>query len=94
MSASMSHRLGTAVTWSKASTVDGHAVLVLDRTPIRLAGPLAHLLLGLHVITAQQWRRRATTDWSAYLEAAEPEHNLPIDDGAGQPGATRTPLST
>ncbi|MGW6580630.1 hypothetical protein ACWF76_14770 [Streptomyces globisporus] len=51
-------------------------------------------MLGLHVITAQQWRRRATTDWSAYLEAAEPEHNLPIDDGAGQPRATRTPLST
>ncbi len=43
----MSHRLGTAVTWSKASTVDGHAVLVLDRTPIRLAGPLAHLLAEL-----------------------------------------------
>ncbi|WP_405691136.1 hypothetical protein [Streptomyces sp. NBC_00057] len=26
-------------------------------------------MLGLHVITAQQWRRRAATDWSAYLEA-------------------------
>lgn len=26
-------------------------------------------MLGLHVITAQQWRRRAATDWTAYLEA-------------------------
>lgn len=121
------------------STVDGHTVLVLDRTPIRLPALLAHLLaeladrpppsgwaansprrwlfpgnrpgqhlsgtvlarrlaahhipirparttaliqlaqdlppavlapmLGLHVITAVQWRRRAATDWSAYLEA-------------------------
>ncbi|MBZ9644322.1 hypothetical protein [Streptomyces sp. PSKA30] len=121
------------------SAVDGHTVLVLDRTPIRLPEPLARLLaelaeqprpsgwaansphrwlfpgirpgqhvsgtvlarrlaahhipirptrttalvqlaqdlppavlapmLGLHVITAQQWRLRAATDWSAYLEA-------------------------
>ncbi|MFE2729389.1 hypothetical protein [Kitasatospora sp. NPDC059327] len=120
-------------------TVDGHAVLLLDRTPIRLPEPLARLLadvvdqappggwaansprcwlfpgvrpgqhisasalsrrlaahhipirpgrttalvqlaqdippailapmLGLHVITAQQWRRRAATDWTAYLKA-------------------------
>ncbi|KOG22557.1 MULTISPECIES: hypothetical protein [Streptomyces] len=26
-------------------------------------------MLGLHVMTAQQWRRRAANDWSAYLEA-------------------------
>ncbi|UNZ21340.1 hypothetical protein [Streptomyces sp. 891-h] len=26
-------------------------------------------LLGLHVITAEQWRRRAVTDWTAYLQA-------------------------
>ncbi|MER6319999.1 hypothetical protein ABT237_40580 [Streptomyces sp. NPDC001581] len=26
-------------------------------------------LLGLHVVTATQWRRRAATDWTAYLEA-------------------------
>nr|WSU78263.1 hypothetical protein OG499_37370 [Streptomyces anulatus] len=26
-------------------------------------------MLGLHVITAQQWRRRASTDWTACLEA-------------------------
>ncbi|MFD3657801.1 hypothetical protein [Streptomyces sp. NPDC058620] len=121
------------------NTVDGHAVLVLDHTPIQLPEPLARLLadladqappsgwaansprrwlfpsirpgqhlsssalcrrlaahhipirparttaliqlaedlppavlapmLGLHVITAQQWRRRASTDWTAYLEA-------------------------
>lgn len=120
------------------STMDGHPVLVLDRTPIRLPAPLAVLLteliqrpvagwaanvprrwlfpgprpgghisavvlarrlaarqipirqtrttalielaqdlppailapmLGLHVITAQQWRHRAANDWTAYLEA-------------------------
>ncbi|MEW1892216.1 hypothetical protein [Streptomyces sp. NPDC085659] len=26
-------------------------------------------MLGLHVVTAQQWRQRAATDWSAYLAA-------------------------
>ncbi|GGT75594.1 hypothetical protein GCM10010207_85850 [Streptomyces atratus] len=26
-------------------------------------------LLGLHVITAEQWRRRAAADWTAYLQA-------------------------
>ncbi|WOX19911.1 hypothetical protein [Streptomyces solicathayae] len=26
-------------------------------------------MLGLHPITAQQWRRRAATDWTAYFEA-------------------------
>ncbi|MFF2549118.1 hypothetical protein ACFVUY_42055 [Kitasatospora sp. NPDC058063] len=26
-------------------------------------------MLGLHVVTAQQWRRRAATDWTAYLQA-------------------------
>ncbi|MFJ3791465.1 hypothetical protein [Kitasatospora sp. NPDC090091] len=26
-------------------------------------------LLGLHAVTAEQWRRRASTDWTAYLEA-------------------------
>ncbi|WP_198544864.1 MULTISPECIES: hypothetical protein [unclassified Streptomyces] len=125
------------------ATVDGHTVLILDRTPIRLPEPLALLLtkltrqeppggwaansprrwlfpgtrpgrhlsstvlarrltahripvrparttaliqlaqdlppailapmLGLHVITAQQWRRRAATDWTAYLEARRGE---------------------
>jgi hypothetical protein len=30
-------------------------------------------MLGLHVITTQQWRQRATTDWSAYLEARRTE---------------------
>ncbi|MFH8687464.1 hypothetical protein ACH4EC_11400 [Streptomyces anulatus] len=28
-------------------------------------------LLGLHVITALQWRRRAATDWTAYLQARQ-----------------------
>lgn len=121
------------------AAVDGHTVLVLDRTPIRVPEPLALLLseltrqeppagwaansprrwlfpstrpgqhisstvlarrlrahhipirparttalvqlaqdlppailapmLGLHAITAQQWRRRAATDWTAYLQA-------------------------
>ncbi|SCE05053.1 hypothetical protein GA0115237_10884 [Streptomyces sp. ScaeMP-6W] len=125
------------------ATVDGHTVLILDRTPIRLPEPLALLLtkltrqeppggwavnsprrwlfpgtrpgrhlsstvlarrltahhipvrparttalvqlaqdlppailapmLGLHIITAQQWRRRAVTDWTAYLEARRGE---------------------
>ncbi|MFD5978348.1 MULTISPECIES: hypothetical protein [Streptomyces] len=26
-------------------------------------------MLGLHVVTAQRWRQRAATDWSAYLAA-------------------------
>ncbi|MFE7403602.1 hypothetical protein [Streptomyces sp. NPDC057557] len=26
-------------------------------------------LLGFHGITAEQWRRRAATDWTAYLQA-------------------------
>ncbi|MEV0188293.1 hypothetical protein ACIPYS_07875 [Kitasatospora sp. NPDC089913] len=26
-------------------------------------------MLGLHVVTAQHWRRRAATDWTAYLQA-------------------------
>jgi hypothetical protein len=26
-------------------------------------------LLGLHAVTAEHWRRRAATDWTAYLEA-------------------------
>ncbi|WP_143660945.1 hypothetical protein [Streptomyces sp. st140] len=131
------------------STLNGHAVLVLNRTPIHLPGPLAHLLaelveqpapsgwaansprrwlfpgnrpgqhlsdtalarrltahhipiraarttalvqlaqdlppavlapmLGLHVITAAQWRRRAATDWSAYLEARR-TGTRPVDE--------------
>lgn len=133
------------------ATVDGHTVLLLDRTPIRLPESLALLLteltrreppggwaansprrwlfpgtrpglhisstvlarrltahhipvrqarttalvqlaqdlppailapmLGLHVITAQQWRRRAATDWAAYLEARRGE---PADRQATQ----------
>jgi hypothetical protein len=31
-------------------------------------------MLGLHPITAAQWRRRAGTDWAAYLEARLSTH--------------------
>jgi hypothetical protein len=134
-----------ALSTDALATVDGHTVLVLDRTPIRLPESLALLLteltrqeppggwaansprrwlfpgtrpglhisstvlarhltahhipvrqarttalvqlaqdlpaailapmLGLHVITAQQWRRLAATDWTAYLAEA----NQPAD---------------
>ncbi|MFD7877729.1 hypothetical protein ACFV5G_27130 [Streptomyces sp. NPDC059766] len=38
-------------------------------------------LFGLHVVTAEQWRRRAATDWAACLEARDtapqqPAHRL------------------
>jgi len=32
-------------------------------------------LLGLHVVTAEQWRRRASTAWAAYLEARSGQHS-------------------
>ncbi|MGW5868819.1 hypothetical protein ACWFRJ_42520 [Streptomyces sp. NPDC055239] len=44
--------------------------LAQDLPPVVLAP-----MLGLHVITAQQWRHRAANDWTAYLEArlADPQ---------------------
>nr|WSX54032.1 hypothetical protein OG409_37000 [Streptomyces sp. NBC_00974] len=39
-------------------------------------------MLGLHPITAQQWRRRAATDWTAYLEARSTSR-APGDDTTG-----------
>ncbi|GEB57137.1 hypothetical protein [Streptomyces gardneri] len=38
--------------------------LAQDMPPAALAP-----LLGMHVATAQQWRRRCGTDWTAYLQA-------------------------
>ncbi|EDX20308.1 hypothetical protein SSAG_00099 [Streptomyces sp. Mg1] len=35
--------------------------------PPAVLGPM----LGLHPITAVQWRRRATTGWTAYLQARQ-----------------------
>ncbi|MER5436048.1 hypothetical protein [Streptomyces sp. NPDC002588] len=34
-------------------------------------------LLGLHTVTAEQWRRRAATDWTAYLEARQTAQQQP-----------------
>ncbi|MGW6981118.1 hypothetical protein ACWGE1_16960 [Streptomyces sp. NPDC054932] len=39
-------------------------------------------MLGLHLITAQQWRRRAATDWTAHLEARSTSR-APGDDTTG-----------
>ncbi|MFE3073570.1 hypothetical protein [Streptomyces sp. NPDC059247] len=35
--------------------------------PPAVLGPM----LGIHPITAAQWRRRAATDWTAYLQARQ-----------------------
>ncbi|NJQ17175.1 hypothetical protein [Streptomyces bohaiensis] len=40
-------------------------VAVAQELPPAILGPM----LGLHPITASQWRRRAGTDWTAYLAA-------------------------
>ncbi|KOG45731.1 hypothetical protein ADK75_30215 [Streptomyces virginiae] len=43
--------------------------------PPAILGPM----LGLHPITATQWRRRAATDWTAYLQARQ----RALDTGTG-----------
>ncbi|MFE2582914.1 hypothetical protein [Streptomyces sp. NPDC059378] len=46
--------------------------------PPAVLGPM----LGLHPITAVQWRRRAATDWTAHLQARQGA----LTDGPAQPG--------
>ncbi|RSS53554.1 hypothetical protein EF912_18190 [Streptomyces sp. WAC07061] len=50
----------------RASRVTALVQLAEEMPPAVLAP-----LLGLHVITALQWRRRAATDWTAYLQARQ-----------------------
>ncbi|MCX5078478.1 hypothetical protein OG321_39255 [Streptomyces sp. NBC_00424] len=40
-------------------------VALAQDPPPAVLGPM----LGLHPVTAARWRRRASTDWTAYLEA-------------------------
>ncbi|MFE1805921.1 hypothetical protein [Streptomyces sp. NPDC059533] len=42
-------------------------VALAQDLPPAVLGPM----LGLHPVTAAQWRRRASTDWTAYLEARQ-----------------------
>ncbi|GAA3043622.1 hypothetical protein GCM10017562_75750 [Streptomyces roseofulvus] len=59
-------------------------------------------MLGLHPITAVQWRRRAVTDWTAYLQARTEagnqgqdrtgrQHQAQKSDRPGLPGAILHP---
>ncbi|MFK0258657.1 hypothetical protein [Streptomyces sp. NPDC090445] len=66
--------------------------------PPAVLGPM----LGLHPITAVRWRRRAATDWTAYLEARTAASDQGLDrtgrqhqalkpDRPGRPGAILHP---
>ncbi|MEB3965126.1 hypothetical protein OKJ48_33600 [Streptomyces kunmingensis] len=44
-------------------------VTLAQDLPPAVLGPM----LGLHPVTAAHWRRRAATDWTAYLQARQRE---------------------
>ncbi|WP_405546379.1 hypothetical protein OG590_37605 (plasmid) [Streptomyces goshikiensis] len=75
----------------------GALVALACDLPPAVLGPM----LGLHPITAVQWRSRAATDWTAYLKAStaaddqgqgrgRQRHAL-NPDRSGQPGAILYP---
>ncbi|MEV6734845.1 hypothetical protein [Streptomyces sp. NPDC051364] len=53
-------------------------VALAQDLPPAVLGPM----LGLHPVTAAQWRQRAATDWTAYLEARSTSR-APGDDTTG-----------
>lgn len=53
-------------------------VALAQDLPPAVLGPIP----GLHPVTAAQWRRRAVTDWTAYLEARSTSR-APGDDTTG-----------
>lgn len=56
-------RHGIAIRSSRATGL----IQLAEELPPAVLAPL----LGLHAITALQWRRRAATDWTTYLQARQ-----------------------
>ncbi|KOU21543.1 hypothetical protein [Streptomyces sp. WM6368] len=73
----LSRRLAACHIPNRPARTTALVALACDLPPAVL-GPM----LGLHPITAVQWRRRAATDWTAYLQARQ--HAL--TDGPLYPG--------
>ncbi|MFF6787464.1 hypothetical protein ACFY9C_00090 [Streptomyces filamentosus] len=69
--AALSRRLATHHIPGRPARTTALVALACELPPAVL-GPM----LGLHPITAVQWRRRATTDWTAYLQARQ---RAPVD---------------
>ncbi|MFF5447092.1 hypothetical protein [Streptomyces sp. NPDC012888] len=95
--AALSRRLAAQHIPNRPARTTALVALACDLPPA-LLGPM----LGLHPITAVQWRRRAATDWTAYLEARTAagdqgpdrtgrQHQALKPDRPGRPGATLHP---
>ncbi|XIE82131.1 hypothetical protein AB6O49_34645 [Streptomyces sp. SBR177] len=75
--AALSRRLAACHIPNRPARATALVALAGDLPPAVL-GPM----LGLHPITAVQWRRRAATDWTAYLQARQ----RALADGPPYPG--------
>ncbi|MFD8413709.1 hypothetical protein ACFV2Q_18400 [Streptomyces sp. NPDC059650] len=95
--AALSRRLAALHIPNRSARTTALVALACDLPPAVL-GPM----LGLHPITAVQWRRRAATDWTAYLEARTAagdqgqdrtgrQHQALKPDSPGRPGAILHP---